>query len=347
MSLSGFATMEVALGMFLVTGVLRRTALASTCGLLVLFTAVLRRLVMVPAPVARGIQTADDPVFGLLSSIARNEALVPVALWCLVERQRSRDRSDRSSGGGTATGLRARLSRSLPGFSLIEVLVSIAIIGVLIAIALPVLGAVRSAAARTVELSGIRQVAAMVSQYADDAGGMFPFVGVPGDPLAGYVRRDPSGAPTLSVSYFRANMASYTDALKVAGFDATPLSGRTDAELEDFYRTFHRDHVPARYWLTHAVCAESRYWVGEDPPYQAEDFAAQRIGGVLFPSAKCLLYRIDPPKKETDPAHGWFAAVDGSADRVPHSDFELFGRGFGAVPWVGLMTERGVAGRDR
>ncbi len=64
-------------------------------------------------------------------------------------------------------------------FSLIEVLVTIAVIAILVAVITPALSGAREAARSTVCLTNLRQMVVACSQYADDNNGMGPAIGQP------------------------------------------------------------------------------------------------------------------------------------------------------------------------
>ena len=95
------------------------------------------------------------------------------------------------------------------GFTLIELLVVLAIIGVLLALLLPVLGTARTAARRTVCASNTRQMAAAMTLYTGDHGGMiFPHrEDIPGGGGGGggggvlwWFGFEPAGGPTAEGS---------------------------------------------------------------------------------------------------------------------------------------------------
>ena len=70
------------------------------------------------------------------------------------------------------------------GFTLIEMLVVIAIIAILAAILFPVFSRARETARRTVCLSNLQQIGAAIAIYEGDAGGFLPTwsLGEPGRP---------------------------------------------------------------------------------------------------------------------------------------------------------------------
>ncbi|HSI37195.1 MAG TPA: DUF1559 domain-containing protein [Tepidisphaeraceae bacterium] len=74
----------------------------------------------------------------------------------------------------TATG---RTGRGLSGFTLVELLVAIGIIGVLVSILLPVLGKARRAGNRVICMNNLRQLGVGAAGYASDYHGVIPWEG--------------------------------------------------------------------------------------------------------------------------------------------------------------------------
>ena len=75
---------------------------------------------------------------------------------------------------GTRPARRAGAARR-GGFTLIEVMVSVAIIAILLAVMLPAMSMVRESTRRVVCASNLRQIGLALSIYADDNGGRLPF----------------------------------------------------------------------------------------------------------------------------------------------------------------------------
>jgi prepilin-type N-terminal cleavage/methylation domain-containing protein/prepilin-type processing-associated H-X9-DG protein len=65
-------------------------------------------------------------------------------------------------------------TRKRTAFTLVELLVVVAIVGILVALLLPAVQAAREAARRTACANNLRQVGLSVIQYCDDHGGAFP-----------------------------------------------------------------------------------------------------------------------------------------------------------------------------
>ena len=83
------------------------------------------------------------------------------------------------------------------GFSLLELLVTIAVMAILTAIIIPVIGLVRNSARTTKSLSNLRQIASAMKMYSSDNNGLYPI---------GYDKPD-SGFET----YWYLEIASYLD----------------------------------------------------------------------------------------------------------------------------------------
>ncbi len=91
-------------------------------------------------------------------------------------------------------------SHSRPGFTLVELLVVIAVIGILAALLLPALASAKSAGQRTACRSNLRQIGLAMQGYADENGGSIPY-GPKAPPFTSPSSFYPStGAPTSLLS---------------------------------------------------------------------------------------------------------------------------------------------------
>lgn len=234
------------------------------------------------------------------------------------------------------------------GFSLIELIVTIGVIALLLAITLPALRGAREASKRTSGLASIRELARMTLMYADASGDILPFVSTPGEPDRFVTRLGPDGTPrpreSFNDPYFRANSWYYGDLLSAGGFDPLSVTTFTREEVDRYYQENHRSHVPLRAWLTHAATAAPRYWRGALATAEREDFAGQRASLVRYPSSKTLLLELG--REAPDERSASIARFDGSASLHALQEFSAFSRGFGAITWQGLMTEDGLLGLD-
>ncbi|MBN8644150.1 MAG: type II secretion system protein [Planctomycetes bacterium] len=78
-------------------------------------------------------------------------------------------------------------SRGTPGFTLVETLVTLGVIALLVALAVPVLRGARAAARGAVCLSNLRSMGAGLQQYASEHDDMLPFATRPVDVAGGSV----------------------------------------------------------------------------------------------------------------------------------------------------------------
>ncbi len=70
-------------------------------------------------------------------------------------------------------------SKRVPGFTLVELLVVVGVIGTLLAILLPTLASARRAGFSAACVSNLRQMSVICQQYADDHKGLYPAIGQP------------------------------------------------------------------------------------------------------------------------------------------------------------------------
>jgi prepilin-type N-terminal cleavage/methylation domain-containing protein len=169
----------------------------------------------------------------------------------------------------TDTGMKAAESRwgravhpagsgQRAGFTLIEVLVIIAVIGVLVAVLLPALSGARDSARRTVCLSNLRQAYVACRAYADENRGVGPAIGQPynrppnwayivqsaaGKDVAAEVLETPTPTPSEETNAIYANRsalvcptvdARYPEAMtRTYAMNATGHAGGTDPDNFD------------------------------------------------------------------------------------------------------------------
>ena len=127
------------------------------------------------------------------------------------------------------TRLRCAACRGLKGFTLVELLVVVAIIGVLIGLLLPAVQSARASARRTQCASNLRQVGLGVLQFVDVSGGYWPH-------LAGHISVDdlPEGVNPQDLSWI-ATLAPYLESV-----DAIRICPEHTELLDGTYRTHPR-----------------------------------------------------------------------------------------------------------
>jgi prepilin-type N-terminal cleavage/methylation domain-containing protein len=308
----------------------RLPALAAAALLTAFSAALVLMLTMDNPPSCGCLGTWTTVLAGARTSAAiglgRNAGLLVLAVWLV-------DPRSAVAGGGK---LRARTS---PGFTLIEMLVVIAVVAVLIAFTLPALSGSKRYADEARSLSAIRQCYLGVAQYSAAQSGYLPFLAVPGNPNAGTLpERDwELGVP----SFFRGQSRWWPTALAAEGIDLSnlPLNERYPGD---------DGRVGTYVWLTHAAFARPEYWVGTDPPASNRLFAGVRMEEAQFPFAKGLFLDVAMFEQTGD---RWNVGMaDGSAAarsaRDPDPIIHDLPRPFGAVEWRVLTTHDGMRGRD-
>ena len=229
-----------------------------------------------------------------------------------------------------------RLLPRTAGFSLVEILVVIAVVGTLLALLFPMLAAARQRGKETVTISQLAQAATAFVGYTTNWKDAFPQPHSPSDPAYATQGRYFSLHATWPVSLG----AELFGSAQAADSAATlPLRG---------------------YWPVLYPCAfiaVPDYW---DPRTRAGEsqLSSTRMADVRSPSHKAMVATaaIGGPGTQTLPLFIGF--VDGSAARVRVSDVQagvLSGDGnipqafHGGSSWIGsevMHTLRGVAGRD-
>lgn len=234
-----------------------------------------------------------------------------------------------------------------PGFTLIETLVSIALIGVLVSLSLPALAGVRQGARRVVSLSNLRAHAGVFAAYANEYRDCFPYLS---DPRATYtVRRHPVWG-SIRVVYFE-GMNSWHWPLLESHYDGN-ASGKGFEAPDDRAFPF------TTYFYASTLIARPEFW-NEYTRTGPEQWTAVRQGDVTFPSAKGVLVRypsepVDPRDWGTPRHRKEVAFADGRASAYLYSELR---RGYpqGEGSWPGswwrsgvpvMHTRDGARGRD-
>lgn len=239
-------------------------------------------------------------------------------------------------------------------FTILELMVSIAVIAVLLGILLPALGGAKMSVIELAAMAHQREVGALVRQHGFDRQDTFPFFGIPGtdrgrlcfaedDPL----RAGVSYPPCIDTDYWD-QWQWWQSHMRFLGYD-TAFVGRPP-ELER-----QNDGLPVVLgtidWMTWTAYAPPNFF-REDSPQPVSDHNVQRWASVAFPSDKVILRRYnyvrEPGSTQSGETLSWFA--DGHVEPLNTRDMgpavavrlHLFG---GGLP--GLTTRDGLLGRDR
>ena len=279
--------------------------------------------------------------------LVRNAALIALCVWC-ARALAAGGRSAATTGSGAA-GAAQPLAASR-GFTIIEILVVILVMGVVMSITLPHLARARETAKDTISMSTMRQVYAATIGYAAEHNETLPYLGNAGAPDEP-VRLN--GSPTFE-PYFRAN----------AYFWARLIEDRVEAASEVFawspppVQTLS-NQLRTRYWLTCTAAAAPAYWARELPPTDLSLFRATRITEIAAPARKGLIIDVAggffrpgrrPGAAEIPGAALLCGVADGSARATQWAESATVERTvvrpFGAMPWPVMGTRGGLGGED-
>ncbi len=208
---------------------------------------------------------------------------------------------------------------NLRGFTLVEIIVTIAVIATLIGILLPVLAGARGQGRLAVSLSNTRQLHNAITLYADGSGDLYPAVEEGRFyPTTGFL-----DDVMLAFPYWQIPNTWTSVIIDILPYGAnigvfvSPGSSRLIDDVAPW---------PSSYVMSTSFVARPTLWT---PGASAEATAkvAMRQGQVRFPSSKALLWDMEAPwRKDEDPANGDgdllirtpIAMADGSARvRVP------------------------------
>lgn len=250
------------------------------------------------------------------------------------------------------------------GITLLEVLVVVAIVGLLIAILAPGIGAVRARARNAKDASNLRQHAAVMAQYVGDWRDDYPLFLDPSRPRS-TLRWESRERVFEDTMYFLSCLA-WPVALSDSYYDGTMAEDAFWSLNEPLPRAESSEWTLSvtSYYYPCAFLARPQYW---SPSTRSADPATQtgatRGSEVRFPSSKALLVTTVLTLDRTGP--GWpteelesIGLCDGSAVRVTREEAvaaTVFADGHWpmgewsahAGDWPRLMhTPDGVYGRD-
>lgn len=241
------------------------------------------------------------------------------------------------------------------GFTLLDLLLVIAIISILVGLAIPAVGAVNGRSIDAASMANMRTHAQVVHLYADDFRGAAPFLA---DPDATYtVAR--GGGLTVRFEFFEAEemwVVALADRYYGVGFGSDRWDGNIEWSL--FARPGPRSFL---YQYSPTFFARPVYW--NENTRDEGQLGVVRLNAVRYPSGKAVFLEGDEtrgfPSWRNDGLAGrdlgWaFAFVDGSvrrpkADRLvrpcPLGEGRAHGGRF-TFGVVGLHTQDGILGRD-
>lgn len=231
------------------------------------------------------------------------------------------------------------------GYTLVEVLVCIAILAVLIALLSPALSGTRQQGKYTQALSGLSEVTIATMMYASDNADGLPYVATPERPWELLIVE---GVPIPNVPYFA--QSEWVLSVLVPEY----IDDRGAVEFSSEAGELGPVPVFGRYELTHTAFASRFYWRGDVPPDDLKLYRGTRIRDIVFPSSKGLFKDNETSairiRQGSDVVVGpWsIGRADGGAMLLADSEatYAEFGRPYGALPWPIMSTRDGLAGRD-
>lgn len=251
----------------------------------------------------------------------------------------------------------ARTGRSHPrllsAFTLIEVLVSISIVGILIALAIPAIARARASARATVCLSNLRGLGQTVEQYLSQFSQRYPFA-VAGQPWSLSPLLDPGdGGLVITGNHFDFGFYWHTTVQDIAPWTnhfaawVCPGSPRVKGRPWKFSDGRLGDGL-ASYSLTSGFFADPKLWSGSSPA-DGRLLRAVQASEVLFPSSKSMMFDAEnahrAPREDTDPLVQLFADGHASTHRLSRARPPVTNPFLGTARYLS-DTPNGVAGTD-
>lgn len=238
---------------------------------------------------------------------------------------------------------------SVRGFTVVEVLVTIAIVAVLAAILVPVLAGARDSSAVSRSLSAQRQLVASRDVYGRQHADFFPHFSTL-DNIGGPVRMR---GMTIMTGYFRAHMAFWLAAVGphdegLINLAMWPPVGQGPA-MTDQERANGIHH--SVFYLSATVAADPAVFDGSHDGASAAEprlLRGVRWAEMRFPSAKGLF--LDFSMIRGEGRDRYVAAFgDGSAAEIPGgaSPEPIVAQPYGGPLSVVMSTRGGIRGRDR
>jgi len=235
-------------------------------------------------------------------------------------------------------------------FTLIETIITIALVALLIGLILPALGTLRDRARRTDPLADLRSHAQIHAMYTNDFQGSFLYYT---DPEADRTRLEHPGFGTMDVLYFQPKNLWHWPI-----FDLYYDNSAGDAFISAWDRDIAQHPAFSSYHYPGAFLARPEFWQYETRTGPGQ-WRPTGMRDAAFPAHKAILYSspsmFPPIEEQLTPKHIVRASfIDGSARNIPyreltHPYFHGEGQWHGSWWTHGIPIEHtieGVRGRD-
>ena len=240
--------------------------------------------------------------------------------------------------------------RLKPGYSLLETILVVALIGVLIALTFPTISRVRAAAWDVKSIANVRTHGQSVTAYAIDWDDSFV-----------HFTRPRADTTIVGACGFRAGYRYFENSsfwyLPIAELEYGSCRSEALFLPHAHDEAIDQDRMPWDYFLTSTAITEPGYWNLETRTGR-EQWGTRRLDHVRFPSAKAMITESAQSPIPTGDQHTPFIGLglsDGSARRFARSHLGApvtTGEGSFHNQWIfvdgryGLHTNHGVEGRD-
>lgn len=244
-------------------------------------------------------------------------------------------------------------------FTIVELMVSIAVIAVILGILLPVLGGVKKNAKELAAMAHQREVGSLERQYGFDRQDSFPYFGITGtdrswlcfaedDPFAQMSVQPPGEPRCIELGYWDQSLY-WQKHMRFLGYDAAFVGRPPELELKNNGEPVVLGTID---WVTWAAYAPPSFFQ-PDSPKPASEHRVQSWASVAFPSDKVILrrtnyVRTEPDSSTVDEVIAWLA--DGHVERMRERDMGAAVKVGAHSPGdgsPGLTTLNGLNGRDR
>jgi len=183
------------------------------------------------------------------------------------------------------------------GFSIVELMVVVLVIGLLLALLLPALSSVRRAARDTASLARAKEISAVITAYSQDAREYFPYSAA-GDAVNMGDGSSIASSDPFALEYLYAGLVS--SHLPWPAFREVWLSPSAQ-------RSSSESWLPPSYLYTWAFAAHPRLWNLDHPP-STLDLGASNWAAIRWPSRKVLI--LDQELPYVSKRHAQWIGVD-------------------------------------